>query len=265
MHNYGEIVPSVYRYWPSKAEFLLHCDTSKFWTAFVVEAGSFTYGVGEHNGEAGQGDIVLCPPDKPFYRSVIAPLTFHFLQFVWNVLSPVHIGKELSGKFTVDDQERLASNCHYLRTAGMTNFGSGAKEELRQRQIRHYANDIWLLVEQEQGWLQDAQEVDACMEEAMLWLLGKLHEPFRMRELSDWLGISPVQLTRRFRAAYGVAPSVYVTEQRLGRACRLLEETTLTLEEIAVRCGYDNGFYLSRIFRARKGITASAYRRLHQV
>ena len=43
---------------------------------------------------------------------------------------------------------------------------------------------------------------------------------------------SPVQLTCRFRSAYNMTPSSYVAGLRLAHACKLLEETTLTLEAL---------------------------------
>ncbi|MCZ8523462.1 helix-turn-helix domain-containing protein [Paenibacillus mucilaginosus] len=49
------------------------------------------------------------------------------------------------------------------------------------------------------------------------------------------------------------------------RARTLLLETSLTLDEIADRCGYENGFYLSRIFSRKMRVPPSVYRKIHRV
>jgi AraC family transcriptional regulator len=86
-----------------------------------------------------------------------------------------------------------------------------------------------------------------------------------MQELAAALSITPVQLTRRFRAAYQATPSEFVTGIRLQKACLLLEDSTQSIEIIAQQCGYENGFYLSRVFSAKLGLTPSKYRKLHRL
>ncbi|MBB6673494.1 helix-turn-helix transcriptional regulator [Cohnella nanjingensis] len=131
--------------------------------------------------------------------------------------------------------------------------------------------DLWRLFELESSRTDPdahptAGKPGPDMQEARRWLLKHAYEPLAMRELSDdALGSSPVQLTRRFRAAYRTTPSDFVIGLRLGRACRLLEETTKPLDWIAQQCGYENGFYLSRVFSSKLGMTPSAHRKLHRV
>jgi transcriptional regulator GlxA family with amidase domain len=86
-----------------------------------------------------------------------------------------------------------------------------------------------------------------------------------MKQLSSGLGISPVQFTRRFQAAYGQTPIDFLTSLRLQKAQALLLETELTLEQVADQCGYENGFYLSRMFSKKLNISPSAYRKSHRI
>ena len=69
-----------------------------------------------------------------------------------------------------------------------------------------------------------------------------------MLKLAAELGISPVQLSRRFSKSIGMTPSSYLSHIRLEKAQSLLIETSLPLEQIAQACGFSNGFYLSRVF-----------------
>jgi AraC family transcriptional regulator of arabinose operon len=44
------------------------------------------------------------------------------------------------------------------------------------------------------------------------------------------------------------------------RACRLLEDTGLSIKEISSKLGYDDQFYFSRVFKSINGIAPSDYR-----
>ncbi|MGG6311467.1 helix-turn-helix domain-containing protein [Paenibacillus macerans] len=136
--------------------------------------------------------------------------------------------------------------------------------------MKHMIEDLWRLFEFERSIAEEEAQLeggspDPNMQTARQWLLEHAYAPMAMRELADALDITPVQLTRRFRAAYRITPSEFVTRLRLERACRLLEETTHPLEYIAQQCGYENGFYLSRVFTAKLGLPPSEHRKLHRV
>ncbi|MNI69635.1 Xylose operon regulatory protein [compost metagenome] len=83
--------------------------------------------------------------------------------------------------------------------------------------------------------------------------------------LSTQLKLYPSQLTRRFQASYGVSPIEYATEVRLQKARSLLIETNLTIDEIADLCGYQNGFYFSRIFERKMKLRPSYYRKNYRI
>ncbi|WP_164821287.1 AraC family transcriptional regulator [Paenibacillus koleovorans] len=265
------VYPMGYMYWVEKEQFLLEQDTSRFWTMCAVESGSFRYRIGEQEGEAGFGDVVVCPPETPFNRWTISPLTFHYMIFMWEEEPGREEVAGRVGKLSIQDLERLASTYRYLR--GLMGEGLVLEEPLFGR-FRHWLGDIWRQLEYERGLIghhandpepNREDEPEAAMQAARSWLLEHAYEPFLMRELSDKLGLTAVQLTRRFRAAYRVTPSEFVTGLRIVRTSRLLEETALPLEAIAERIGYESGFYLSRIFSRYKGMPPSAYRKMFQV
>ena len=48
------------------------------------------------------------------------------------------------------------------------------------------------------------------------------------------------------------------------QACQFLDNTDLTVKQIAGRLGYDDPFYFSRIFKVINEASPAAYRRLHK-
>lgn len=259
------VQPHAYMYWHNKKQFLMARDTDECWTMIAVERGRFVYRVGDaEEGEAGFGDIVVCPPGVVFGRRTCSPLSFHFVKFTWEIESGPEDQDRLGGRWTVNDADRLLSTYRYLKE-----IGSGFRQEPAFGRMKHMLEDLLRLMELARSQAAaEAQLEEAVpgpdMQEARRWLLAHAFGRLEMRELSNALGISPVQLTRRYRAAYRMTPTEFVTGLRLGRACRLLAETAQPLDRIAQQCGYENGFYLSRVFTAKLGMTPSAHRKLHR-
>ena len=53
----------------------------------------------------------------------------------------------------------------------------------------------------------------------------------------------------------------YLSRLRLEKACHMLKDTALPIMEISLLCGFDNLSYFNRLFREKKGVTPSEYRR----
>ncbi|WP_150275110.1 AraC family transcriptional regulator [Paenibacillus tepidiphilus] len=263
MERSWSVEPIAYTYWKAKPQFLLDSDTYPHWTLFAVEEGKFRYHVGNREGEAEFGDLVLCPPGTLFGRRTLTPLTFHFVQFNWEEEPAAAERELLTGRLSVIDRSRLHSTYTYMRQ-----YGEHWQEmPPADRGFRHLLNDVWWLIERESGEAPPGSwgDTDPAMQHARQWMLDHAYAPFSMRTLSELAGMTPVQFTRRFRAAFLMNPSEFVSALRIERACKLLGGTRLSLDSIAQQCGYENGFYLSRVFRQKKGMNPSQYRKLHQV
>jgi AraC-like DNA-binding protein len=165
--------------------------------------------------------------------------------------------------FTPDNRQRLFDTFDKWRRIDTLSFPD------RLLLIGHYWNDIWktwCLERSEAHHSRDgAHSEDELMLRAAKRLEEQCAEPFGVKELADELGLSSVQLIRRFRSAYRTTPGDYLTGLRMERACRLLRETRMTVEQIAGSCGYATGYYLSRLFTSRIGVAPSEYRRRHRV
>jgi len=82
----------------------------------------------------------------------------------------------------------------------------------------------------------------------------------RASELAQRLAANRATLTRTITEALGRPPSAVMREMQLGEAVRLLETTTLSINEIAARAAFGDRSTFFRAFRARFGIGPGAYR-----
>lgn len=255
-------------YWERKTYFKLDQDTYPTWVMFAVEEGGFEYQIGLESGVVEHDELIFCPPGYLFQRNACSPMKLHFTAFEFD--------KPLSKDDNVmqmpilrsqpTDRNRLASNFSYLR---MHHLAMDLRSVLRKQWM---LNDLWQLACNEWDTMpsQDdlallTQTSDEPMKWAMKWLIGKAHIPFSMRELSSQVNLSPVQFTRRFQKSFRMTPSELVRTIRLRRIAKLLLDSELTLDQIAERCGYDNGFYLSRVFSQYMGMSPSNYREQNRV
>ena len=67
-------------------------------------------------------------------------------------------------------------------------------------------------------------------------------------------------LTRRFTAELGLPPLQWLTAERIRRARQLLEDTTLSVEQVARQCGLGTAANLRLHFLRQTGTTPTAYR-----
>ncbi|WP_280886245.1 helix-turn-helix domain-containing protein [Streptomyces sp. LBL] len=95
---------------------------------------------------------------------------------------------------------------------------------------------------------------------ARRWALANLHRPVTLRELAAQESTSTRTFTRRFHDEIGTSPGRWLTQQRIERACSLLECTDLPIDEVAVTAGFGTAGSMRLHLQAELGVSPSAYR-----
>ena len=86
-------------------------------------------------------------------------------------------------------------------------------------------------------------------------------EPVSIQEVAKSTGFCYSMFTEKFKRLYGVPPQEYMVQLRLEYACHLLEESTLSISEIASATRFYDTNHLLKLFRKRYGMAPSQYRR----
>lgn len=89
-----------------------------------------------------------------------------------------------------------------------------------------------------------------------------LAEKISIAQLARRVGLSRRTLERRFAEAVGKSLGAALVDLRLARAEELLKRTTMSLADIAARCGFYDASHFSNVFRRMKGVNPSAIRRV---
>lgn len=95
---------------------------------------------------------------------------------------------------------------------------------------------------------------------ALHYIHMNYQNPVTVGELTELLGISQPYLFRVFKAATGKSPKQYLSDYRLVQAKKLLQESQLSVTEVATSVGYGDVLAFSKFFSARQGISPQRYR-----
>lgn len=101
-------------------------------------------------------------------------------------------------------------------------------------------------------------ELDQCLD----LMQANIEEPLSIHEICDLIQVSNRSLERKFRSFLNATPATYYRELRLSRANNLLLNTTMSVQEIGIACGFPSGF--SGLYKNAFGITPLALRKSRQ-
>ena len=85
--------------------------------------------------------------------------------------------------------------------------------------------------------------------EAVALMEANLGEPLSTEEIAGLVGVSRRQLERLFKQHLDTLPSRWYLEQRLTRARRMLVQTSQSILQIGLSCGFTSGAHFSNAYR----------------
>jgi len=93
------------------------------------------------------------------------------------------------------------------------------------------------------------------------WISNHLDKNLTVPALARKTAMSVRNFTRRFRQSFGMAPAEFVTRVRVEAACRRLEESNRTVEQVASECGFSSAELLRRACHRTLGYSPHWIRR----
>lgn len=109
-----------------------------------------------------------------------------------------------------------------------------------------------------------ARLIPAALSEAIDHLQANFGEPLTPADLAARAGLTPPRFARLVKRIFQLSPAQLIGQTRLQAAHRLLRETTHSIAEVALRCGYYDHSAFTRHFRAATGSTPGEFRRAGQ-
>ncbi|WP_026958740.1 AraC family transcriptional regulator [Aliagarivorans taiwanensis] len=93
-----------------------------------------------------------------------------------------------------------------------------------------------------------------------IFIQENYQQPISRESIAAQFHITPSHVSRLFRQHGYMRLADYITWVRIDRAKFMLKKYALRLEEVALRCGFQDPNYFYRVFKKKTGMTPSQYR-----
>lgn len=221
--------------------------------------GKFMIGGKTYPLEAGYGFLIM-PEELAFYQSDEGdPWTYVWVGFSGTKAQEYIKAIGLSVEYPVFVSER--SRELYQAVKDMMEHNTyGISNELR----RTGQLSIFLSVIAEGGAVRERNQgdwADTYVSKAVEFIQGNYCNPIKVTDVADYVCINRSYLYTLFQNALGMSPQQFLMTFRITKAAELLQHTSLSIESIAISCGYQDPLVFTKAFRQMKKMPPSVYRR----
>lgn len=98
--------------------------------------------------------------------------------------------------------------------------------------------------------------------QALSYMNDHYHEYISVDQLCKEVNLSKFYFSRLFKVVTGRSPIDYLNFYRINKAILLLADKDLLISDVAIRVGFDNFSYFTKMFKDYTGLTPSKYRKL---
>jgi AraC-like DNA-binding protein len=244
--------------------------------------GSTFIQVGPSQYEIQPGDVLLIPPNVPYfgYRSSQKGTSFFWLHFFPRLDAvPFSIDQYINHlmAFEIDAHKEAINNAIFLPPIFRLTFTD--KPYILMKQILDIANASYystfavdyvvteLLIElTEQHHKQLLQnkitpnENTQKFAQILEWIRVNIYEDMSVKEIAEKFSFNSDHLTRLFKKKIGMSTIKYINTLKLNKAKELLCTTNKTIKEISYELNFKDEKYFLKLFKNYEEITPSQFR-----
>nr|MDA3809663.1 helix-turn-helix domain-containing protein [Spirochaetaceae bacterium] len=106
----------------------------------------------------------------------------------------------------------------------------------------------------------DSSQMSHIIQKSISYIEQNYNKNISLSNLASNVEVSRNYLSFLFKQELGLNFSYYLTETRIKKAKKILEETNKKIYEVAELVGFDSPYYFSKVFKETTGKTCSEYR-----
>ena len=99
------------------------------------------------------------------------------------------------------------------------------------------------------------------IEKVVAYINKRYTDNITLDEISSYAAMNPSAFCRYFKDNTGKTLKQYITDMRIGYACKLLADDRLNISEISIECGFDSAVHFNRCFKSVTSVTPTEYRK----
>ncbi|MBQ9784371.1 MAG: helix-turn-helix transcriptional regulator [Clostridia bacterium] len=205
----------------------------------------------EHVVEAGEG--IFIPHGVAFERRILEPIDYHQFALAADGAHPYY-GAMQAGKLAIPHAHMASLTDSFRRANALNDQG------LLLHLVEHLLAEQYLFARSKE---RRAPQIDADILALIAYMNEHLSEKMDVDELAARAYLSHTGLIWKFKRQLGTTPLQFLIDLRMRHAEELLLTGSLSVGEIAERCGYPNAYYFTNAFRRHAGKSPTAYRKSH--
>lgn len=219
--------------------------------------GIFTIRGKKYILEAGNG-FLIPPGELAFYQAdEESPWTYIWVGFGGNKALEYINGIGLSGSVPVFQSEEHEALYSCVKDMMEHNTYSIANELHRVGQLYLFLS----MIAKENSMDQEMGKGNQYVKRAIDYIQGNYHIPIKVTDVADYVCINRSYLYSLFQEALNMSPQQFLSSYRITKAAELLLTSTLSVESIAISCGYNDPFVFTKAFKQLKGMSPTGYRK----
>ncbi len=235
---------------------------------FVLNGnGRFSIGGKEYFLEQGCG-FFIPPEELVFYQADGEnPWTYVWVGFNGGMAGDVieSIGLSLTNPVFRSDKDQELSQAvidmmEHNKSGMDGGIASGIANDLRRNGQLH----LFLSLIAESAYIEEKGGEDKAghyVRRAVEFMVNNYCNPIKITDVADYVCINRSYLYTLFRRAMDMSPQKFLSTFRITKAAELLQMTDLSVESVALSCGYSDPLVFAKSFRQMKKMSPSSYRR----
>lgn len=137
-------------------------------------------------------------------------------------------------------------------------------ETYRKMSLKNYDNYMEFckyLLQKAYSYIDYVRENTSIVEVVKKYIEEHYNEEISRNELAGIVYLNADYLARLFKKEEGISITDYVIRMRIKKASELLQYSEISINEIAMKVGYDNFSYFSRLCKKMLGCSPKDYRK----
>ncbi len=204
----------------------------------------------------------ILPPGRPhaYGANINRPWTIYWLHFSGEHAELYSEGLQQPQDISPAFNSRISERQHVFEEIFYTLQHSTDKEALRYASsLLHFylASMRYLRQYRHQDNEDSLKNVIVAVKHFMS---ENLERRMTVEELALYTGYSISHFSQLFKQQTGESPLACLNRMKIAKACQMLNETDMHINQICHKVGFDDSYYFSRVFKQITGISPKFYR-----
>ncbi|KZY48200.1 MULTISPECIES: AraC family transcriptional regulator [unclassified Oleiphilus] len=254
-----QIFASSIGYYPSAAKHEMERIAHDDYILIYCAEGQGYLSTGHYKGEIHQGDLFILPPETAHqYRSdPETPWTVFWFHFRGDLADSYY-------RYLFKASDTSVVKAHDVQTLARFRELIGIARSSFTLDSYIYVSSLLshLLISTAHTVMEDAKKYGGIsVEKTQDFMRKNIGKSLSLADLADVSRVSKYHFSRRYRELTGISPLKHFSNMKIEQACSLLEQTNISISDIAYQLGYDDALYFSRVFKKLMKVSPRNYRK----